>query len=213
MSISSEQVSDHPTRHRDAGNASRWIAAASKDLFRKNAFRIAGIAVDASGREVADHSKKLNMLKELGQQMPVQGTAMALVPPPTDEEIREALEKLKDPEKRFIDEFFWFWPEEFGASKSDPALQAVAQGKLNVAVDIWNQKSKGSPLDVVAAHNLAVVIHVHALDLDNYSFEHELTASQKDLVTSYWKGAATRPGSGWQPASRFGKVSETAFGS
>jgi len=191
MSISSEQISDHPTRHRGAGECKPLIAAGTKDLFRKNAFRIAGIAVDASGREVADHSKKLNMLKELGQKVSVQNSAMALVPPPTHEEIREALEKLKDPEKRFIDEFFWFWPEDFGASKSDPAFQALAQGKLNAAVDIWNQKSKGSTFDVVAAHNLAVVIHVHALDLDNYSFEHELTASQKDLVTSYWKGAAT----------------------
>ena len=191
MSTSTQQVSDHSTRHRGAGECKLLIAAATKDLFRKNAFRIAGISVDATGREVADHSKKLNMLKELGQQMPVQGTAMALVPPPTHEEIREALQKLKDPEKRFIDEFFWFWPEKFGASKSDPALQAVAQGKLNVAVDIWNQKSKGSPLDVVSAHNLAVVIHVHALDSVNYSFEHELPANQKSLAATNWKGATT----------------------
>lgn len=146
MSTFTQQASDHSTRHRRAGECNPLIVAATKDLFRNNAFRITGISVDATGCEVADHSKKLNMLKELGQHIPAQATAMALVPPPTHEEIREALEKLKDPEKRFIDEFFWFWPGKFGTSKSDPALQAVAQGKLNVAVDIWNQKSKGSPL-------------------------------------------------------------------
>lgn len=189
MSISSEQVSDQSTRHRGATECKPLIAAATKDLFRKNAFRIAGLAVDSTGREVADHSKRLNLLKELGQNVSAHNSAMALVPPPSHEEIREALEKLKNPEMRFIDEFFWFWPQEFGDSKSDPAFQALAQGKLNAAVEIWNQKTKGSPLDVVAAHNLAVVIHVHALDLDNFSFEHDLTATQKDLLATYWKGA------------------------
>ena len=141
MSTISEKVGNQSTRHHGAVDCKPLIAAATKDLFRKNAFRIAGIAVDATGREVADHAKKLNISKELGQKMSAQNSAMASFPPPSHEEIREALEKLKDPEKRFVDEFFWFWPEEFGASRSDPAFQALAQGKLNAAVDIWNQKT------------------------------------------------------------------------
>ena len=127
------------------------------------------------------------MLKELGQKVSAQNSAMALVPPPSHEDIREALEKLKDPEKRFIDEFFWFWPEEFGQSKNDPALQALSQGRLKTALEIWQKKYQQSPPDIVATHNIAVLVHAKALDLDNSSLEEGVTEKQKSLDATGWE--------------------------
>ncbi len=109
---------DSQRKRSDNSECKSLLDAATKDLFRKNAFRITGLSVDATAREVAKHVDKLKMLAELGQQPHTHAAAFSLKPPPSLDEIREAIQKLKDPEKRLIDEFFWFWPEEFGESKS-----------------------------------------------------------------------------------------------
>src|SRR5437870_1635747 len=117
------------------------LDAATKDLFRRNAFRITGLPVDATPRDVAKHVEKLKVFAELGQDAQP-NAALPLRPPPTVEDIRQAIQNLKDPEKRLIDEFFWFWPENFGQSRSDPAIQALEKGDLEAAADIWMSKRK-----------------------------------------------------------------------
>ena len=121
------------------------IAASTKDLFRHNAFRITGLAVDATAREVIRHADKLKMLLELGQEPLAKNNAHPLDPPPTIDEIREAIQKIKDPEKRLIDEFVWFWPEEFGKSDSDPALQALAKATQRLRTKFGEKELTRSP--------------------------------------------------------------------
>lgn len=168
------------------------IDAATKDLFRKNAFRITGLSVDATAREVARHADKLKMLAELGQDPHTQNSAFPMKPPPSLDDIREAIQKLKDPEKRLVDEFFWFWPEEFGKSQTDPAIQALAKGDLSSAIDIWSAKEKSPTDGAVASHNLALVFHVTALDWENYAVKNTVEAERREKMTKYWKGAFSR---------------------
>jgi len=167
------------------------LDAATKDLFRKNAFRITGLPVDATTRDLAKHAEKLKVLAELGQD-PQLHAALPLRPPATVEDIREAIQKLKDPQKRLIDEFFWFWPEEFGQSRSDAALQALEKGDLGAATEIWMCKRKHPTEGVVATHNLALIFHILALDWENYSLKKEFDAERQDKVNGYWKAAFYR---------------------
>ena len=54
---------------------------------------------------------------------------LSIKPPPSLDEIREAMQRLRDPEKRLVAEFLcflWFWPEGFGQSKSDTAIETLA---------------------------------------------------------------------------------------
>ena len=77
MSTTSEQVSDRQTRHRDVSECKSLIAASTKDLFRKNAFRITGLAVDATAREVIDMQTSSKCLLELGQDPHTKNNALS----------------------------------------------------------------------------------------------------------------------------------------
>jgi hypothetical protein len=67
MSTPAQKDSERSSRQRGSSECKTLIDAATKDLFRKNAFRITGLSVDATTREVARHADKLKMLAELGQ--------------------------------------------------------------------------------------------------------------------------------------------------
>ena len=140
------------------------LNAATKSIFRSNAFRITGLPVDATGREIAKHVDKLKIMAELGQAHPGNHSAFALKPSPTSDHIREAIQKLKEPELRIIDEFFWFWPVKFGGGATDPAIQALANNDSNTAYKIWNQSEHNATDGLVAKHNLAIMWHIRALD-------------------------------------------------
>jgi hypothetical protein len=119
------------------------LDATTKDLFRKNAFRITGLPVDATARDIGKHAEKLQLIAELGQD-PQLNAAFPLRPPPTVEDIREAIQRLKDPEKRLIDEFFWFWPESFGESRLDAAFQALERGDFEDAANNLDVQTQAS---------------------------------------------------------------------
>ena len=175
------------SKRTDSFECKPLLDAATKDLFRKNAFRITGLPVDATIREIAKHADKIKMLVELGQDPHTEGAAFPIKPPPTLDEIREAIQKLKDPEKRLIDEFFWFWPEEFGKSQSEAEMRALTIGDLESASAIWSSKEEHPTAGVTAKHNLALVFHIAALDWENYSVKTEVETEQRKKISDYWK--------------------------
>jgi len=123
---------------------------AHADLYFDNPFRITGLRVDATSREITKQADALKYLEELGHGAGAHIGAFALNPPPSVDKIREAIARLKDPEKRLIDEFFWFWPDRFGESAKDPALQAVDQGDQNTAYQLWIEREPDPETGFVA---------------------------------------------------------------
>jgi hypothetical protein len=173
---------------RERGECKLLINAATKDLFRNNAFRITGLAVDATAREIIKHADKLKMMAELGQEQSANRTAFALNPPPGLDEIRDAVQRIKDPEQRVINEFFWFWPEEFGQGQSDAAIQALAKGDSNTALKIWSEKETNQSDGIVAQHNLAIFWHLAALEWEHKSLNGESDDSERREIEGYWRG-------------------------
>jgi hypothetical protein len=168
------------------------LEAASKDLFRKNAFRITGLPLDATTRQISKHERDVMLLVDVGQDPHTERVAFPMKPGPSQQDFRDAFQKLKDPEKRIIDEFFWFWPEEFGNSQSDPAMEALANGNSKAAVEIWVTREDGKQSSVTAKHNLALVYHVCALDWENHAVKNPVEAERRQKIANYWKGALNR---------------------
>jgi hypothetical protein len=188
-----EEIIELPAvKRRPSEECKPLVAAATKHLFHNNPFRITGLAVDATTREISKHGDKLKLMEELGEGEKAHTNAFARKTIPTLEEIREAIQRLKDPESRIIDEFFWFWPQEFGQSKADPAIQALASGKMDVAIEIWRGSEKDPNKGAVALHNIAVAYHVTALDWDNYSIDHEVPEDQRQEIINYWQRSFRR---------------------
>jgi DNA-binding response OmpR family regulator len=164
---------------------------AEPQLYDHNAFRVTGLAVDASLRDISKAAQRLEMIaKGFGVPESV-GTTFSTAPP-SAEEIRTALQCLKSPEQRLLHELFWFWPTS-GPGEADPALSAIRAGDVKKAENIWDSlavrqrelRSVSAQLEfpcsgsqqegliqkkgelqraaAVSIHNLAVLNHVRAL--------------------------------------------------
>jgi hypothetical protein len=155
-----------------ADQAEALLKNLKPDLYRVNAFRLAQLRADAAPRDAARRLEKIKLHAKLGTAAEGVRGPLALQPPPDVDAVREAVERLNDPERRLVDEFFWFWPEP--AEGADEALAAADRGDVATARKRW-QEATASP---VAGHNLAVLAHLLALD-----FEHRAMTTGRVLDT------------------------------
>ncbi|MGO4884399.1 MAG: hypothetical protein ACLP59_26795 [Bryobacteraceae bacterium] len=163
------------------------LAAAKPDLFRTNAFRVTGLPVDATARDIAKQAEKLRMAEKFGGLTPAP-SPLALSPAPDGDMIRGAVDRLRDPERRLVDEFFWFWPHQLGEGRRDPALTSLAQGRTQEAMNFWMHQENHNSVSNVSMHNLAVLSHVSVLDLETQAGAKPDTA----LLGQYWNAAFLR---------------------
>ncbi len=168
------------------------LALATPEMFKGNAFRITGLSVDATAREIARHADKLKMLEELGHGASAHTGAFALTPPPTVDQIRDAIQCLREPERRLLDEFFWFWPEQFGSSTQDPAIQALAGGDRETALEIWTLKETNPTTGVTAMHNIAVLWQLVALEWEEYAAQQQIDEERRLKIEGHWRASFKR---------------------
>jgi len=167
------------------------LDAATPEMFSRNAFRLTGLPVDARTREITKRADKLEIMGGVGWS--VQTGALATETPPTRDQIREAIQRLKDPEQRIIDEFFWFWPREFGQSARDPAIKALEGGDADTAFQIWTTMETNPANGHVAMHNIAVLRQLMAMEWENdYARNAELTERRRREIDEFWRGAFQR---------------------
>ncbi|MEO3805173.1 hypothetical protein [Nonomuraea sp. B1E8] len=136
------------------------LAELKPDLYRQNAFRVTGLPVRATAREVRRHTDRLLLMERLGKA----GTTQGMLPPerPFDEDAtKRAVQRLRDPVVRLVDELFWLWP----VDGDDAAMAALLRGEPDEALHLWEHTEAG-PAGAVATHNLAVFSLVKALESD-----------------------------------------------
>ncbi|MGH3239344.1 MAG: hypothetical protein ACRDNL_03135 [Spirillospora sp.] len=129
------------------------------DLYRENPFRVTGLAVDASSRDIRRRSEELQVKAKFGAAPGTGSALLPLDPPPDADDAQRAIQRLRDPVRRLEDELFWFWPSHDG----DEALTALGDGRADDAEQLWTTPGPGRPA-AVAAHNQAVLAHARALD-------------------------------------------------
>ncbi len=170
------------------------LKMARPDICRINAFRILGIPVTTSPKETSSRIRKLDLMEKYGD-AEQHGSSFLPLSVARDRDARhEAQQRLRDPELRFIDEFFWFWPLSLNSTEdSDEALVAIKQGDLLRALSIWNRhETQGSEANV-SIHNLAVLNLAMALDIEYIETRDKKISKQLvDNKRSYWKEAYSR---------------------
>jgi hypothetical protein len=167
------------------------VASAHPDVYRFNAFRILGIGVDATPRDLAQRKDKLRIMEKLNMKDGA-GGALPLVPPPGADATRAALQRLHDPVRRLVDELFWFWPHELGRSAGDAALLALGRQDVQVALDTWLRQESYQSESNVSVHNLAVLFHTQALDLEGAAATRDLTADERKKRDQCWRETGRR---------------------
>jgi uncharacterized cupin superfamily protein len=133
-------------------------------MYRRNVFRCTGLRIDATARDLRRRGEELVAVARLGGTAPARPGLLALDPPPEADTVQDALEGLRDPRRRIVDEFFWFWPV-----PGDPAAATVLAGADPVAAAAaWHAATRAPDrrAAAVGAHNLAGLSHAQALDAE-----------------------------------------------
>jgi len=184
-------MSNVDTKRPDTSNGCPALLSAGHPfLYRENAFRVSGLPVESGPREISKHLDKLRMAQKYGA-TDTQRTPLMMIPPPDEQALRNALHKLNDPEKRLIDEFFWFWPNRLGQSRNDDVLALLADGHIDNASQRWLIMEQDSE-SLVSMHNLAVLYHCLALDIEAAAFIRALTYEEVSRANRYWDLAFKR---------------------
>lgn len=142
-----------------AASVTGFLDAIGPDLYKRNAFRITGLQVDATPQDVRRRGERLRAARGIGIAFSGDEGVLPLPDAPDDGIAEQALQRLRDRTKRFAEEFFWFWS--VGESQPDEALAALQRGEVDSAIRTWERRSTA-----VAKHDLAVLTHALALDDD-----------------------------------------------
>lgn len=172
------------------------LKAALPEMYRINAFRILGLSVDATPQQIKrreqEYATYLKMgltLSEINQQIKI---LLPLKPLPDEDTVRQAFQRLRDPESRLVDEFFWLWPAEGSSIEDDEALSVLIKGDSQGAINIWLKHERENSESMTSIHNLAVIFHLLALDMEYTGISAPLQENQLKQKQAYWKVAYTR---------------------
>jgi len=169
------------------------LEIARPDIYRSNGFRILGLPVCASTREIVAQSKKLDIIEKLGNIPTDNSDILPISPSPDIQARRLSLQRLSNPEFRLIDEIFWFWTLDHSSPQdSDAALLYLMKHDLKGAVNIWHEREAHVSESNASKHNLAILYHLLALDLEAEQANRALTSTESTLKQDYWKESFTR---------------------
>ncbi len=168
------------------------IRAAGLEIYRRNVFRITGLPVDATARQITKRAEQLKLAGELGHAEDGEHNALSMRPIPNADQIQEALQRIKEPELRVIDEYFWYWPMHEEGSAKDPAIQALQNGQIHEALRMWYEKENDSTCGAIASHNIAVFDHMVALDWTLAQLADPTDADATSRAMRYWAQSMER---------------------
>jgi hypothetical protein len=155
------------------------LEMAKPAIYEESSFRVLGLSVLAGPRDVAKRVDELKLAEEFGAGAP--DWSFAPTQALTVEQIRTAAQELKEPAGRLVQEFFWFWPENYPEdSTGDEALAHLERGETLQAVEYWQGAAMQGRL--AALHNLAIYYHRHALELELQEFPPE-----EELIQIWFK--------------------------
>ena len=125
--------------------------AATLEGLGLNPFRLFGLRVDLTNKELDQAIKDLRIQMELGAELS-HAFALGTVEAST---LIQANQRLRDPVQRLCDECFWFWPMDMG--QQDAALDLIATGDKAGAKTAWKEFLGHPDWGPIASHNLAIL--------------------------------------------------------
>lgn len=183
-------------------NEELFLEAARPDLLRVNAFRVTELSVEASEQEISRQAEKLRMMESYGGGNRKSKGPLQIVPSPDTDEIRQALQRLRDPAHRLLDELFWFWSW-IPTGQTDEASALLNENKISEVVQLWYRVEQEGQFKTLAIHNLAVLFLTTALEWEfgTTVFNAKLNAQQQShrdcawrQAFNYWRRLCQSPG-------------------
>ena len=140
------------------------VQIAGIDLYNENGFQILSLPIGAKAPEI---TKRQQMFENnIKHQMPIHpGKGVSISDKPIKDEfiLSEVVERLRSPEKRIVDEFFWLWPSHHSPESDEVAHNFIRQGDLASAIEHWKNQLPLDKNNGIALHNLTVISHAQVL--------------------------------------------------
>jgi hypothetical protein len=159
-------------------------------IYNTNSFRVLGVPVTATSRQIKRRMDELKLAVEMDDLEEEYTHALSPSLLPDMDDLRRAAKQLEDPQTRFVDEFFWFWPLNWEEADSDKGLRALDNGNQSEAESFWVEHLAGFPETerLAATHNLAVLNHVLAIDMEHACHKNETPPLPTELeqLNSLW---------------------------
>ena len=164
-----------------------FLEAARLELYRLNAFHVMELPVDATPRDLTKRQQIVEMAINTGLTIPPgSGRALPFQEVTNPNALREAVQRLRDPERRLVDEFFWFWPYKLNNSSSDEALHSLACEDVETACKMWSIQEQEQSEANISVHNLGILAHIYALELEDKPLNRTLSIEQEKQRDVYW---------------------------
>jgi uncharacterized protein YraI len=174
------------------------LDACAPDLYKDNPFRLLRLPSEATVAAAKREVDRLSLSASLhGAGTQTEGILQA---PPSDgsihiflspdaEQAKDAFRRISSPELRLMGEFFWFWPHTPGVTEEDDALKAISRDDPSSALAVWQERAGRRGEHSVATHNLAVLHHLAALDLELMPGGDTLPDKVRSLRAANWQAA------------------------
>lgn len=112
------------------------------DLIYQNPFRVLGIPVTATDREIAKQIGDMAIYAEMGKPIEYDSDNFFNEKPDrTTESIQEAKQKIDQPNDKLFYSLFWFW-ENSGNTVDEMAFEELKNGNVEKAIEFWEREIK-----------------------------------------------------------------------
>ena len=142
------------------------------DLIHRNPFRILGLSVDATERDITKRISDLETAAEFGKNVSYDTDFPFLSNfERTPETIREAASRIESAEGRFLYSLFWFWKNNVC---DELALDVLKGGNVDKALSLLESQFKSDVNDdklYSSAKNLAILYMAISRESGSYDFE------------------------------------------
>ncbi len=162
----------------------------TKELYQVNPFRVLSLPINASMKQISRKKKSLGLRIELeATPNQIRVGLLPLEPAPDRDLINKSIEQLRNPHSRSIYGLFWLWP--MNLSKNE-GVNLLYEKKLRNALEYWRKKEYFDNSGCISKHNLAIVFHLTAIDIEHDIIEGVATEKEIETCNSLWKSTYAR---------------------
>jgi len=112
------------------------------DLIYQNPFRVLGIPVTATDREIAKQISNMAIYVEMGKTIEHDSdNFFSIKPDRTKESIQEAKQRIDQPNNKLFYAMFWFW-ENSNNTIDEMAFEELKNGNVGKAIEFWERETK-----------------------------------------------------------------------
>jgi hypothetical protein len=110
------------------------------ELIHQNPFRILGLSITATDREISKRIGELELYAEMGKEIKYAGDEyFSSKPNRSIDSIKSAHQKIEQPSDKLFYSLFWFW-ENSDNTIDEMAFEELKNGNKNKAVEFWNRE-------------------------------------------------------------------------